>query len=242
MKGNGLSLITRGNNTLDLVLTNLHKFYKPKPAEVFPPFGLSDHKTIAIYPDVRPPKPSSRCSVLRRDTRPSRKRELGRYLNQIDWRFVNSAATCEEKNDLFTTIVSTGLDLLMPEKQVNLHCNDAPWVTKVFKNLINQRQRALASGNTTLFKFYRNKVNRARKSCRARYYASKVSHLKKSKPKEWWSEVKRMCGMSPVSGSCNLLSQLQVEDTDQLSPKDLANRINDTFLQPNNKRLQLPER
>ena len=97
MKGNGLSLITRGNNTLDLVLTNLHKFYKPKPAEVFPPFGLSDHKTIAIYPDVRPPKSSSRCSVLRRDTHPSRKRELGRYLIQIDWSFVNSAATCEEK-------------------------------------------------------------------------------------------------------------------------------------------------
>jgi hypothetical protein len=66
---------TRGANILDLVLTNLHNFYKPNPANILPPFGLSDHFTVTIYPKGRPPKSTDRRFVTKRDTRPSRKAE-----------------------------------------------------------------------------------------------------------------------------------------------------------------------
>ena len=39
---------TRGSNTLDQILTNLHSFYKD--ANRLPPLGLSDHCTITIFP------------------------------------------------------------------------------------------------------------------------------------------------------------------------------------------------
>ena len=39
---------TRGEATLDLVLTNMHEFYKSP--QVFPPIGLSDHNTIVVSP------------------------------------------------------------------------------------------------------------------------------------------------------------------------------------------------
>lgn len=46
-------LPTRGASTLDLVLTNLQDYYKSNPAEIHPPFGLSDHNTIVIHPNKR---------------------------------------------------------------------------------------------------------------------------------------------------------------------------------------------
>ena len=114
------------------MLTNLHNFYKPNPANILPPFGLSDHFTVTIYPKSRPPKSTSRPPkstsrppkstsrrfVTKRDTRPSHKAELGRFLSDIDWQIVKSARSCEEKTNLFTSLISTGLDIIMPAKQV----------------------------------------------------------------------------------------------------------------------------
>ena len=142
-------LLTRDLNTLDLVLTNLHDVYKPKSAELSPSFCLSDHYTIAIYPKQLIPKSScSRRKAFKRDTRSSRKMELGRFLKQIDWHIMDSAMTCEDKNTVFTSIISTGLDLLMPEKHFKFHRNGAPWINEDFKQLINQRQQAFSSCNT----------------------------------------------------------------------------------------------
>ena len=66
-----------------------------------------------------------------------------------------------------------------------------------------------------------------RKSCRADYFASKVTDLKKSNPKSWWTEVKRISGVRPVSSS--LLNQLHVEDTDcPLNVTDLNTLFEET--------------
>ena len=44
---------TRGTNILDLILTNMHKFYDARPAIVLPPFGLSDHNVIIVEPKFK---------------------------------------------------------------------------------------------------------------------------------------------------------------------------------------------
>jgi hypothetical protein len=105
-------------------------------------------------------------------------------------------------------------------------------VTNDFKNLIKRRQWALASGNIIAFKFYRNKVNRVRKTLHGNYYTSKVGNLQQLNPKKWWSEVKRLGGMSSSSGLVDLLPQLQTESTDPLPPMQYANLINNIFLEP----------
>lgn len=117
-------------------------------------------------------------------------------------------------------------------KSLNFKC----WITPHFKSLIKQRQKALANGDAALFKVLRNRVNRERKH-------SKVSHLKKSKPKQWWKQVKSLCGMDPISPS-NDLRLLLNNDENILSPGDrftnLANRINQAFLTPMASFLPLP--
>ena len=107
--------------------------------------------------------------------------ELGRYLSEIDWSLIQDLVTCEEKSRFFSDIITRGVNFIMPERKVKLHNNDAPWVTGDFKRLIKLRQRAFLSGNTQLFKMYRNDVNSERK--RAKYYATKVRSLKNQNPK-----------------------------------------------------------
>ena len=224
---------TRGTNILDLILTNIHKFYDARPAIVLPPFGLSDHNVIIVEPKFkRSTVTSSRKTVIKRDTRQSRKKELGRYLSNIDWHLVNSTISCDEKCDILCSTIKSGYNILMPEKHVKFHRNDTPWITEKLKHLIKLRQLAFSSGNTTLFKFYRNKVNRMRKSCRAKYFALRVDNQKKSNPKSWWSEVKRISGMKPVTSS--LLNQLHIESTEHLTHKGFADLVNNSLLEPMN--------
>ena len=76
-------------------------------------------------------------------------------------------------------------------------------------------------------------MNRERKSCRAKFYESKVEHLKESKPAAWWSEFKKLSGMSTTKDA-ELTSLYQHIDCGELnsSPtlKDIANTISDAFL------------
>jgi hypothetical protein len=60
-----------------------------------------------------------------------------------------------------------------------------------------------------------------------------VAYLKDCKPSSWWKEIKKLSGMSPVSGgrNDNILESLQHIDGVS-NAKDLANVINDSFIQP----------
>ena len=145
---------TRGNNILDLIITNLYQVYGQNSVHIIPPFGLSDHSGVLLRPKVRSPNNScSRKSLEMRDTRPRRKYELGRYLSSIDWSILNEVGTCEAKSQFFTNLITTGVDIIMPLKRVKVHVNDPPWVTSDFKKLT--RQEAFSNGQTEIYRHYR---------------------------------------------------------------------------------------
>ena len=81
-----------------------------------------------------------------------------------------------------------------------------------------------------LYKFYRNAVNLERKSCKARFYKSNVEHMKEENPKVWWKEVKRLCGFNSNSG--NVSSHILIEGIENPTDQELANAINEAFLEP----------
>ena len=128
------------------------------------------------------------------------------------------------------SVIMTGYKILMPEKRVKIHQNDPPWISEELKHLTTLRQRAFSSGNNVIFKFYRNKVNRTRKSCRGKYFASKFIKLKQTNQKTWGSEVKPLSGMT--SAPNELLNQLHIDNTQDLSSKDFANLINNSLIAP----------
>lgn len=117
---------TRGNQILDLVITNFPNSTKRTHWKPFP-FGLSNHKVVLVHPKVRPVgKGSSRKIVSRRDTGASRKVELGHYFSTIDWSLFNCVHSCLAKLSLFVDTIHIGIDHIMPVMHQKIHVNDVP--------------------------------------------------------------------------------------------------------------------
>ena len=121
----------------------------------------------------------------------------------------------------------------MPIKEKRICTSDAPWMTAKLKSDIQKRRKALKKGNQDAFKYYRNQVNCERKRCKQVYYRNKVEKLKHTKPKDWWSAVKKISGMSPLYKP-ELQSNLQIEMFDNMNSHETANTINKMFLEPLN--------
>ena len=164
-------------------MTNLSKFYQ-SPIR-FPPFGLVDHFTIVAKPMLRSQTGAKKRSVQVRDLRASSKAALGWYLSSIQWSVLDNTTSCQSKLDFFTCILKVGIDNIMPLRTVRIHTNNVPWMTAHLKYLVYCRQKALAQGNQQLFKFYRSRVNKERKFCRANYYKSKVKEYESTNPRLW---------------------------------------------------------
>ncbi|XP_028414247.1 uncharacterized protein LOC114537304 [Dendronephthya gigantea] len=191
---------TRGDNILDQIFTNC-KEYLSDSVRILPPFGYSDHRTVFIEAKIRPKpsKPRNRIVVFR-DKRPTKVASVGRFLQQVPWlELLSNYQTCEEKLKLLTEIINYGLNTIMPEQCIKMHENDRPWLNTRLKKMINSRQKAFSSGNRILYKMLRNKVNRECKHSRKTYYESKIGQMKDSTPRDWWREVKNLCGINKNS-------------------------------------------
>jgi hypothetical protein len=82
-----------------------------------------------------------------------------------------------------------------PVCQFRLKNNDKPWVTKLFKDSVDMRNKAFASGDKDLYRVLRNRVNRLRQDLQKRYFSKRVNLLKKQNNRLWWKEVKSLCGL-----------------------------------------------
>ena len=70
-----------------------------------------DHHTVTVAPRIRDKSQSASKFVLKRDKRASRKAELGRYLDAIDWlTLFSSAEGCKDLLDVFMNFIRIGLD------------------------------------------------------------------------------------------------------------------------------------
>ena len=65
--------------------------------------------------------------------------------------------------------------------------------------LTHDRQTGFSRGEEASFRRLRNRVNRLRKSCRPKYYESKVEHLRDCAPRSWRNEVIRLGGMQSAT-------------------------------------------
>lgn len=99
---------------------------------------------------------------------------MRRYLEEVDvCSLMGSLVSCQEKTDTLETVIKTGMDLLHPLTPKIVMSNEPSWINKQMKSLFKRRQVAFARGDLDSFRSLRNRVNRLRKSCRAKYYESK---------------------------------------------------------------------
>lgn len=218
---------TRGDRTLDQIFTNLDDYFSA-PTRL-PPFGLSDHVTIYMGPGARSASKPKHKTIKSRDKRPSKVNSLGRFLMEVPWSsLLSSDQSCAGKLSVLTEVINYGLDTIMPVRSIRIHETGRPWVSSQLKQLIIRRQKAFTSGNLPLFKILRNKVNRERKRCRKVYYENKVKDLHDFKPRNWWGEVKQLCGFAKSSSGRDLTSILHPDLV--CDEPTLANKINQAFV------------
>ena len=212
---------TRGQNTLNKILTNLQDYYNT-PVER-PAFGLSDQR-VKISQTIQ--------TVISRDFRPSNHVAMKTYLYEVDvTAMIRAMTTCKQKVSMLQTIIKTGLDSILPMKRKIVLRTEPPWINSTLKTLIRKRQVALGWGDWAEFNHLSNLVNQERKRCHAKYYECKVQHLKGCSPAKWWGEIKKLSGMEGSRDNV-LKSVHHLEGALGLSAADLANHINTAFLAP----------
>ena len=86
---------TRGDRTLDLVLTNLKEYYKDPIQR--PPHGLSDHMSVEVQPKDRPQLSDSRLKIKTRDLKPSNRLAMRTYLQEVDAHTLVATHTAERR-------------------------------------------------------------------------------------------------------------------------------------------------
>ena len=125
----------RGNSKLDLVFTNLIAFYDVPINR--PPFGLYDHDTVEIQPLARHKFPKNKILLKSRDLRATKLIATRKYLEEVNIELlVGSKVSCEEKCQVFETIIKTGMDILMPLKSKKIVSSEPAWIKDHLKSLI----------------------------------------------------------------------------------------------------------
>ena len=155
---------------------------------------------MEVQPLARRDGPRNKILLKSRDLRTTNCLAVRTYLDEVDLgRLVGCKESCEEKTLALETIIKTGFDFVLPLKSKTIIANEPPWISKQLKSLIHEGQIALARGDKDRFRRLRNRVNRLRKSCRAKYDESKVEHLRDCEPRRWWKEVKSLGGMQSAT-------------------------------------------
>ena len=91
------------------------QLYDKELIQTFPPFDLSDHSMVLLEPKSRYMRnTSSLRSFTQRDTHPSCKCEVNRYLDSLDWSALVFAPNCQSKFQLFCDLVKISLDTIIP--------------------------------------------------------------------------------------------------------------------------------
>ena len=101
---------------------------------------------------------------------------------------------CQQQADFFYNTVSTIFNKHAPIVTSKRKSNDKPWITDFFRQIVKERNTAWQRGDTVLYRKLRNRVNRVRQSLKTQFYLDQVESLKKSNPRDWWRNIKRLSG------------------------------------------------
>jgi hypothetical protein len=214
---------THGKSTIDLVYTNLKDHYE-SPLHVAG-IGLSRHQTIILKPSHKCKQKPQKLIVEKRKISNQNKLKLLGEIEDVNWVELFKANTCDDKFSIFMNILNKLIDKHMPLVRTYTNNNDRPWVTDRFRKLIRCRQFYFSSGNDSLFRFYRNKVNRERKKLKSNFVTTTLANLKKENTKQWWQLIKSITGQNTQNNHMQRLANTSFDGDLQR----LANEINNSF-------------
>ncbi|XP_033101557.1 uncharacterized protein LOC117104820 [Anneissia japonica] len=199
----GIFILGDFNRMKDAQLKQFPNFYETPYTE--PGLGLSDHLVVLCRPNLVSKRvPPTKSYQYKRKVNNQAKELFEQDLTNIRWHELYAQATSAEQYEFFASRIRTLVEKHFPLIQVVRTNVDKPWVTSYYKSLIFRRQAELKKGNMIEFRKLRNKVNKASKKLRRRYYEKEVSQLYKVDVKSWWSKTNRLLN-SPLNYLTNSL-------------------------------------
>ena len=186
---------TKGNTTLDLICTNLSKFYKP--VSTLPPLGGSYHFSLFLSPLAKVKQSFSITETAYRPLTDSGLFNFGSWITTENWSTVYQTNDVDYMALSLQNLLRSNYEFHFPEKKFKTCSTDKPYVTESFKKLIRKKINFFKAGRITeansLRKFLKKKLRKAASN----YYNNKVKDLYSNKPKQWYRKIKEICGKSP---------------------------------------------
>ncbi|XP_033109306.1 uncharacterized protein LOC117110657 [Anneissia japonica] len=181
---------TRGEATLDLILTNIENYYCAPSC--LAPLGKSDHSCILWKPNIKTTINNVRRLTVR-PFYPSRICNFGRWASSQKLEEVKNCTTTQEKMDTFYGLLNIAIDDYFPTKVIKTHNTDKPWITQHLRSLIDKRQVAYVKGDSVEWRKFRNIVKREVLKAKHIYHIERVKHLQHSDdPHKWHRQIKSM--------------------------------------------------
>ncbi|XP_078616268.1 uncharacterized protein LOC144884690 [Branchiostoma floridae x Branchiostoma japonicum] len=201
---------------------------------ILPPMGLSDHSCVLWTPNDKPKvKPTKKRVLQLRETDTF---DFGRWITQHQWSEVYDAVGVAEKADAFHATLESSIDTFFPTKTLKTYCTDKPWVTlrikhlislrqktPRIKHLISLRQKAFHRNTPSVWKFYRNRIQRELANAMKSYYKDHVSTLKTCNPRRWHQEIMTMLNTTKQA------SAIVIPGSETADNITVANTINAKF-------------
>ncbi|KAI5620341.1 gastrula zinc finger protein XlCGF28.1-like [Silurus asotus] len=199
---------TRGENTLDVVYTNIRGAYRAKPR---PHLGYSDHISVMLIPAYRPLSRRSRPAQKQVRTWPAESMSaLQDCFECTDWDMFREAATngefinLEEYTSTVTSYIGKCIDDVTTSKTITIRSNQKPWMTAKVRALLKTRDSAFRSGDKTALKTARAKLSRGIREAK-RAHAKRIhGHFQDSgDTRRMWQGIQAITNYKTTSPACD---------------------------------------
>ena len=221
------------DSILDNVISDMGKWYQSP--DTLPPLQAdpgsrgkeSDHLIVLMSPISEFNNKPARV-VRSIPVRPLRQTGIdlfGFWLKKQNWSEVLLAKSVNEKAETFQSMLLQKVNEFLPTKVRKISSDDQPFWTEKLQKMKRQKAREYQKNRKSLKwmelnKSFKLEVSKAKKQ----YYKNFVKDLKRSKPSEWYSKLKRICSYD--QGKSN---PIIVESIKHLSDEEQANKIADKF-------------
>ena len=224
---------TRGKNTLELIITDLHTGYHPPTT--MPPLQVddgkkgkdSDHETVVFAPKT------DTNFVVEREKRKITFRPLPEdgiekfcyEFTRYDWEDVLQEFNPNEKVKAFHSYLNYMLNRHFPEKVISISNLDKNFMTPKLKILHRQMQRELyRNGKTEKFRKMRRKFKKAKRTSTSQYFDKFIHNLKTANTKKWFQQMKHFGGLNKINSG-----KLHIESLKNLTDQECAEKVAQHF-------------
>ena len=187
----------------------------------------SDHLIVVMEPVTMINNKPARIvrEVIVRPMKQSGIDLFGMWLKKQSWEEVFEAKTVDEKSEVLQNMLLEKLEEFLPQKVVKISSDDQPFCSEKMKRLKRIKSREFRKHRKSKkWKDLDVKYNKEVKKSKKKYYHDIIKDLKKSKPGQWHSKLKRLCSYDQKKAE-----PVVVESIKHLSDKDQAEAIADKF-------------